>query len=114
MSCCLAIPNVNLAQEQAPDATTETEIQDPPPEEDKNKKDKSGGGGSGESFNATIFQDSRSGNPTINADGPPNPNDVPIDGGLSILLAAGVGYGLKKYRKAKRIKFTTKGQVQGI
>ena len=26
-------------------------------------------------------------------------NDVPIDGGLSLLLAAGVGYGLKRARK---------------
>jgi len=29
-------------------------------------------------------------------------NDVPIDGGLSLLLAAGVGYGIKKYRDARR------------
>ncbi|MEP7238526.1 MAG: hypothetical protein ABI685_11695 [Ferruginibacter sp.] len=27
--------------------------------------------------------------------------DVPIDGGLSLLLAAGVGYGVKKYREKK-------------
>lgn len=36
---------------------------------------------------------------------PPNPGGVPIDGGLSFLLAAGVGYGAKKVydaRKAKR------------
>ena len=36
---------------------------------------------------------------------PPNPGGVPIDGGLSFLLAAGVGYGAKKAydaRKAKR------------
>jgi hypothetical protein len=26
-------------------------------------------------------------------------NDVPIDGGLSLLVAAGVGYGAKKLRK---------------
>lgn len=30
-------------------------------------------------------------------DGGDNP-DVPIDGGLGLLLAAGVGYGVKKYR----------------
>lgn len=36
------------------------------------------------------------------AQGPPDPNDVPIDGGLSILLAAGVGYGIKKYRVARK------------
>jgi len=33
---------------------------------------------------------------------PPEPADVPIDGGLSLLLAAGVGYGVKKYRDSKR------------
>jgi hypothetical protein len=27
--------------------------------------------------------------------------DVPIDGGLSVLLAAGVGYGIKELRKKK-------------
>jgi hypothetical protein len=26
-------------------------------------------------------------------------NDVPVDGGLSLLVAAGVGYGAKKLRK---------------
>ena len=33
------------------------------------------------------------------AQGPSDPNDVmvPIDGGLGILLGAGVSYGLKKY-----------------
>jgi len=28
----------------------------------------------------------------------PAPGDVPIDGGLSLLVAAGVGYGIKKVR----------------
>ena len=28
--------------------------------------------------------------------------DAPIDGGLSLLLAAGVGYGVKKYRDKKK------------
>jgi hypothetical protein len=28
-------------------------------------------------------------------------DDVPVDGGLSLLVAAGVGYGLKKVRKRK-------------
>jgi hypothetical protein len=28
--------------------------------------------------------------------------DVPIDGGLSILLAAGTAYGVKKYREHKK------------
>ena len=29
-------------------------------------------------------------------------NDVPIDGGLSLLVAAGVGYGAKKLRKRNK------------
>lgn len=28
--------------------------------------------------------------------------DAPIDGGVSLLLAAGVGYGVKKYRDARK------------
>ena len=36
------------------------------------------------------------------AQGPPDPADTPIDGGLSLLLAAGVGYGVKKYRDSKK------------
>ncbi|HMK24909.1 MAG TPA: hypothetical protein VK483_02690 [Chitinophagaceae bacterium] len=36
------------------------------------------------------------------AQGPPDPEDVPIDGGLCVLLAAGVGYGIKKYRDSKK------------
>ena len=34
-------------------------------------------------------------------EGTGNP-DVPIDGGLSLLVAAGIGYGIKKTRDAKR------------
>jgi hypothetical protein len=33
----------------------------------------------------------------------PDP-DVPIDGGLSLLIAAGVGYGAKKYRDSRKQK----------
>ena len=34
---------------------------------------------------------------------PPNPGqDVPVDGGISLLLAAGVAYGIKRTRKGKR------------
>lgn len=33
----------------------------------------------------------------------PDP-DVPIDGGLSLLLAAGVGYGIKKIRDKRKEK----------
>ncbi len=30
--------------------------------------------------------------------------DAPIDGGVGILLAAGIGYGIKKYREAGKPK----------
>ncbi len=33
---------------------------------------------------------------------PDDPTDVPIDGGISLLLAAGVGYGVKKARDKNR------------
>lgn len=36
------------------------------------------------------------------AQGPPDPEDTPIDGGLSLLLAAGAAYGVKKYREGKK------------
>ena len=36
-------------------------------------------------------------------DSPQDPNDVPIDGGLSLLLAAGAAYGIKKYHNYKKI-----------
>ena len=36
---------------------------------------------------------------------PDNP-DAPIDGGLSLLVAAGVGYGVKKLREKKQQKDT--------
>jgi len=29
-------------------------------------------------------------------------DDVPIDGGLSLLAAAGIGYGVKKYRQRNK------------
>ena len=35
------------------------------------------------------------------AQGPTDPQDVPIDGGLSLLIAAGSAYGIKKYRNYK-------------
>lgn len=31
-------------------------------------------------------------------------DDVPVDGGLSLLVAAGVGYGVKKMRAARKAK----------
>lgn len=36
------------------------------------------------------------------AQGPIDPNDAPIDGGLSLLVAAGAAYGVKKYRDARK------------
>ena len=39
--------------------------------------------------------------------GLPAVNDVPLDGGLSILLAAGVGYGIKKVRDGRKEKNQT-------
>jgi hypothetical protein len=32
---------------------------------------------------------------------PDDPGDVPIDGGLSFLIAGGVGYGIYRFKKAK-------------
>ncbi len=33
--------------------------------------------------------------------GGPAPGDVPVDGGISLLLAAGVAYGASRWRKEK-------------
>jgi hypothetical protein len=38
-----------------------------------------------------------------------DPEDTPIDGGLSLLLAAGAAYGVKKYRDGKK-----KGEEQEV
>jgi hypothetical protein len=38
------------------------------------------------------------------AQGPPDPNDTPIDGGLSLLIAAGAAYGVKKYKDGRKLK----------
>ncbi len=32
----------------------------------------------------------------------PDTNDVPVDGGLSLFIAAGVGYGIKKAKDLKK------------
>ena len=37
----------------------------------------------------------------------PPVHDVPIDGGLSLLVAAGVGYGIKKVRDSRKEKKET-------
>ncbi len=34
----------------------------------------------------------------------PPEDDIPVDGGLTLLLAAGVGYGAKKLRDNKKMK----------
>lgn len=36
------------------------------------------------------------------AQGPVDPEDTPIDGGVTLLLAAGAAYGVKKYREHKK------------
>jgi hypothetical protein len=33
-----------------------------------------------------------------------NPSPIPIDGGVSFLLAAGAAYGVKKVRDARKVK----------
>lgn len=41
----------------------------------------------------------------VHAQQPPDPGgdpDVPVDGGLSLLLAAGIGYGVKKIRDQRK------------
>lgn len=40
--------------------------------------------------------------PMITFAQPDAPDDTPIDGGLSLLLAAGAVYGVKKYRDGKK------------
>ena len=42
--------------------------------------------------------------------GDPGDPDVPIDGGLTLLIAAGVGYGVKKVRDERRKPPTPKGE----
>ena len=37
--------------------------------------------------------------------------DVPIDGGLSLLLAAGAAYGVKKYRQGRKKPFDSAQEV---
>lgn len=39
-------------------------------------------------------------------DDPPYNPDAPIDGGLSLLIAAGIGYGVKKIKEKKQQKDT--------
>ena len=39
-------------------------------------------------------------------DGCPPPLDIPLDGGMSLLAAAGVGYGIKKFRDMRKKEST--------
>jgi hypothetical protein len=55
-------------------------------------------------IHAQESQDGNGGSESATNDGPTGPGggpgdpDVPIDGGISLLIAAGIGYGLKKKR----------------
>ena len=40
------------------------------------------------------------------------PVDTPIDGGLTLLLAAGAAYGIKKYRDGKKTKSNEEPDVK--
>ena len=60
-------------------------------------------------FVAALFQissaqvfNSRRNNPPPPPSNPQDTQNVPIDGGLSILLLAGAGYGIKRVRELKR------------
>ncbi|MES2389837.1 MAG: hypothetical protein V4543_17680 [Bacteroidota bacterium] len=47
----------------------------------------------------------QSGEPGNSGPTPSGPNaQVPVDGGASLLLAAGVGYGIKKVRARRKVK----------
>ena len=50
---------------------------------------------------ASQAQTPGSGGPTPGAP-TPDPTEVPIDGGASLLLASGVAYGLKRLRQRQR------------
>ena len=52
----------------------------------------------------TFLPQASSGQPPLPPDPIDNPADIPIDGGLSILLAAGVGYGAKKINDQRKKK----------
>lgn len=47
------------------------------------------------------------------ADPPPDPVDTPIDGGLSLLLAAGIAYGAKKGYNNMQNKKIKKIELKG-
>ena len=49
--------------------------------------------------------------PAITYAQPDPPLDTPIDGGLSLLIAAGAAYGVKKYRESKKKPFNSAEDV---
>jgi len=49
----------------------------------------------------TTISHAQIGDPGGNG-GSGDPDDVPVDGGISILVAAGVGYGVKKVREKRK------------
>ncbi len=51
------------------------------------------------SYNPNLPDYSNKKNSPVENAPPPPPNPIPIDGGVGFLLAAGVGYGIKKMRR---------------
>ena len=54
---------------------------------------------SGEAEHFDVIGDGETANATLDL---PDPGGVPVDGGLSLLLAAGVGYGANRLRKFRK------------
>lgn len=53
---------------------------------------------------AVSAQDPDPNDPPPNAGPDPGNDPVPVDGGLTLLLAAGAAYGVKKYRDGRKIR----------
>lgn len=52
-----------------------------------------------------VISSAQEGDEIVNLDPPPPPTlpvDTPIDGGLTLLITAGVGYGIKKVRDSRK------------
>lgn len=49
-----------------------------------------------------LFPSMADAQPPIPGGGSGNVSDAPVDGGLSLLIAAGVGYGAKKIREKRK------------
>ena len=55
--------------------------------------------------------------PSLLAQGPDNPGgdpDIPIDGGLSLLIAAGVAYGAKKANTRRKKQLNTQYDLKKV